>query len=421
MRRLFLGLALNSFLVLAITSCSRPSADLVEQKPVVDEPAKEARTAQEGNVPARPAAKRPTAVISSNAAPQPGPAAEPEGTLTPVVPPSIPEPVLAPPPSEPVTEASAVPETPKAPVPTARQVRIPSGTAVALRMIDSVRSNEAHVGQTFRASLDAPITVNGETIVPAGAGATVILVDVQSAGELKGKSVLKLELHSITAGNKSNLVQSDMFSREGAAQGARTARSVGIGAAIGGAIGAITGGKKGAVIGAGAGAGSGAAIEAARDEQIQIDSESRIDFRLTAPLDIALPAAANSTDRATLRSGPARIGDRLETASVDVSGEWLFTLNDPRGRREGRLVFQQNGTALRGTIIDDTTDGRLLGSAGGNSIRFTTDTEVRGRIVRMEYSGTISGDRMSGTATAAPDSSGARADQPIRWTAERAQ
>jgi hypothetical protein len=287
---------------------------------------------------------------------------------------------------------------------------------VALRMIDSVRSDDSHIGQTFQASLDEPITVDGETIVPAGARATVRLVDVKSAGELRGQSQLKLELATITAANKSYLVESDTFYKEGAAQGKRTVRSAGVGAAVGAVIGAIAGGKKGAIIGAGTGAGAGTVIEASRDEQIQIDSETRVDFSLTAPLKITLPLSGNSPQRSDSRSGPARVGGRVDVPSNsrDISGEWLFTLNDPRGRREGRIVFEQSGTNLRGTIIDDATDGTLRGTLGGNSIRFTTDTEVRGRILRMEFSGTVNGDRMSGTASAANGDS-------IRWTAEREQ
>ena len=84
-------------------------------------------------------------------------------------------------------------------------------------------------------------------------------------------------------------IDSNVFLREGASQTKQTAKSAGLGALIGAGIGAVTGGKKGAAIGAGVGAGGGVAVEAAsKNEQARIESETRIDFRLEAPLEVIL-------------------------------------------------------------------------------------------------------------------------------------
>jgi hypothetical protein len=217
-------------------------------------------------------------------------------------------------PEQPVTPPSAsvpFPNLPKMPPPpTTRPVTIPAGTLIALRMIDDVSSDESHAGQTFRASLAEAVRVDDEIVIPSGAKAVVKLVHVNSAGEFKGRSELELQLDSVSVGGKTYPIESDVYLRQGDAQGARTARAVGIGAAIGAAIGAITGGKKGAIIGAGTGAGSGAVVEAVREEQIRIDSESRIDFSLAAPLEIELPLAASSSAPGS-GSRPARLGERL--------------------------------------------------------------------------------------------------------------
>ena len=45
---------------------------------------------------------------------------------------------------------------------------IPIDTQVKIRMIDSVNSDTARLGQTFRASLDEPIYVNGQEVIPRG-------------------------------------------------------------------------------------------------------------------------------------------------------------------------------------------------------------------------------------------------------------
>src|SRR3981081_298663 len=46
---------------------------------------------------------------------------------------------------------------------------IPSGTVLKVRMIDGVDSETSQLGQTFQASLDDPIMIDGQTVVPRGA------------------------------------------------------------------------------------------------------------------------------------------------------------------------------------------------------------------------------------------------------------
>lgn len=43
---------------------------------------------------------------------------------------------------------------------------IPADTVVTVRMIDSVNSETARLGETFRASLDEPVVVNGREVIP---------------------------------------------------------------------------------------------------------------------------------------------------------------------------------------------------------------------------------------------------------------
>jgi len=189
---------------------------------------------------------------------------------------------------------------------------VPKGTPVSIRMIDAVDSATAHVGETFKASLDSPIVVDNETVFPKGAEVYVKLTKVESAGRLSGKSELQLQLDRIFLGDKSYVLESNTFENTGASQGARTARSAGLGAAIGAAIGAISGGGKGAIIGGATGAGAGAGVEAVRKgEQIRVDSETRLDFRLENPVDVTIqfPSPTNSSPHRSL-SGPNRFGTR---------------------------------------------------------------------------------------------------------------
>jgi hypothetical protein len=177
-------------------------------------------------------------------------------------------------------------------------------------MIDSIDSETANGGETFKASLDAPIVVDNETVFPIGAEVYVKLSKVQSAGRVRGRSELQLQLDRIFLGAKSYLLESSTYVITGASQAGRTAKTAGLGAAIGAAIGGISGGAKGAVIGGATGAGAGAGVEAIRKgEQVRVDSETQLEFRLEESVEVSLDSASASPQR-TNPSGPLRFGTR---------------------------------------------------------------------------------------------------------------
>jgi hypothetical protein len=174
-------------------------------------------------------------------------------------------------------------------------VQVPAGSVVTVRMIDDVDSATNHAGEIFHASLDAPIVVDNEVVVPIGADAYVKLVEAKSAGRMTGRSELSLELNRIEFQGKTYSVETAAYTQAGSSRGKRTAATVGGGAALGALIGAVAGGGKGAAIGAAVGAGAGTGVQAAtKGQQIKIPSETRLDFRLEQPLDITyIPGKAS--------------------------------------------------------------------------------------------------------------------------------
>ena len=166
-------------------------------------------------------------------------------------------------------------------------INIPQGTVISVRMIDNISSDQNNAGQTFRGSIADAIRMGNRTIVPRGATAYVKLVDVSSAGRVKGRSELKLQLERIVVGNHSYVVASNIVAFRGKSESKKTGKSAGIGALAGGGLGALLGGGKGAAIGAAVGAGAGVATNAAKKgEQVRIGSESLVRFQLSAPLRI---------------------------------------------------------------------------------------------------------------------------------------
>src|SRR5271165_6228425 len=63
-----------------------------------------------------------------------------------------------------------------------RSILVPASTNLVIRMIDGVDSERNSVGQTFAASLDEPVIINGETVIPRGADVVVKLVDAKESG-----------------------------------------------------------------------------------------------------------------------------------------------------------------------------------------------------------------------------------------------
>jgi len=162
------------------------------------------------------------------------------------------------------------------------KLTVPSGTVLAVRLVDTIDSEKNQPGQTFHATLDSPLAVDGETAIPKGADVEGHMVDVKSAGKFAGQSVVILQLDRISAGGKYYNLQTDQYKREGSSRGKNTAEKVGAGAGIGAIIGAIAGGGKGAAIGAAAGGGLGGGVQAAtKGQQIKLPSETVLNFTLT--------------------------------------------------------------------------------------------------------------------------------------------
>ena len=166
-------------------------------------------------------------------------------------------------------------------------VELPAGTNLVVRMIDGVDSEVNRVGQTFAASMDEPVLLNGETVIPRGADVVVKLVDAKESGKLAGRAELTLDLMSVKVDGRMVDINTQSVSRESTSRGQRTAKMAGGGAVLGAIIGGIAGGGKGAVIGAGAGGAGGAGVEeVTKGQRVKVPSETRLTFVLDTSIRI---------------------------------------------------------------------------------------------------------------------------------------
>jgi hypothetical protein len=221
-------------------------------------------------------------------APAPTPAYSSGRTGTGPQPPATDQPPVLRRTTPPATASGSATTTSTAPpAPRPANITIPGGTEITVRMIDPVDSEVNQIGETFRASLDEPIVVNGQTVAARGADVTAKLTEVAQAGRIAGRSELSLVLLDITLNGRKHEVTTSEVYEAGSSRGRQTATRVGVGAAIGATIGAIAGGGGGAARGAAAGAGAGTAIQVlTKGEKVQIPSEARLTFTLQNALTI---------------------------------------------------------------------------------------------------------------------------------------
>jgi len=168
---------------------------------------------------------------------------------------------------------------------------LPLGTQVPVRTEETIDSATAVEDQTFAAEIaDDVVDANGDTVVPRGANAQVIIRSATKGNRFHGTSDLVLDLQSISVGGKAYVVSTanlQQKGKQGFGANKRTAAFTGGGAALGAIIGAIAGGGKGAAIGAGAGAGAGAVTQVAtKGGAIKVPAETLLTFQLDKPVQI---------------------------------------------------------------------------------------------------------------------------------------
>ncbi len=233
------------------------------------------------------AASRPSPARAAKASPDAEPPAPPIAAQPEPVAASTPQPAPAP---EPAPVARAVPAEPAAPPPPPqpRSVTLTTGTLLSARLSQTLSTDKVKEGDSFTATLDKPLVVDGLVIAERGARVDGTVVESQEAGRVRGVSSLSIRLVRLLTSDGQRLeIQTDAFRKEGETSRKEDAAKVGGGAGLGAVIGAIAGGGKGAAIGAAIGGAAGAGtVAATRGKAAVLPVETRIDFRINQPVTI---------------------------------------------------------------------------------------------------------------------------------------
>jgi hypothetical protein len=165
----------------------------------------------------------------------------------------------------------------------AAPLTVPAGVSVTVRMLDGVDSATSYAGETFRATLEQALMVDGKTLVPRGAEAIGRLVSVERAGRFRGRPSVTLELTALNFDGQSVAIQTSAHQEQGASQTKRTAILAGGGTVLGTIIAAVAGG--GILLGSNVGGAAGTVAQAVSgSKDLRIPAEALVMFTLQSPI-----------------------------------------------------------------------------------------------------------------------------------------
>lgn len=165
--------------------------------------------------------------------------------------------------------------------PGGQPVTIPSGAMLRVRINQGLDSKHTQPGTIFDAVVLNDVVADNFVAVPRGATVKGTVVDSQSAGTLKGRGELALQLTEVVLAGRAYPIVSDTWSKHGGDKTVRTVDSaLGLGA-VGAVIGGVAGGGAGAAIGAGVGGAAGVGASAISDSgKAYIPAEAILIFHL---------------------------------------------------------------------------------------------------------------------------------------------
>ena len=237
------------------------------------QPAQPAPAPASAEQPAPPPAQAASTSPPASTATQPPPRSEPRTpSATAATPPAAP----APPPA---------PEPP--PAPKFREVTVPAGTEISVKILNTLASNTSKVEDPVRGSVAKSVVVSETTAIPAGSELSGTVIEANESGRVKGKASIAIRFDRMTVRGESMRIATARVAREAAQDKKQDVKKGGIGAGVGAAVGGIVGGGKGAAIGAVAG-GAGT-VMATKGNEVQVAPGTIVTVLLQEPLTLSVP------------------------------------------------------------------------------------------------------------------------------------
>jgi hypothetical protein len=161
---------------------------------------------------------------------------------------------------------------------------VPTGTELTVRLEEPLSSATATEEDRFIASVDRPVRVGGDVIVPAGSELRGIIRRSQPAERPQRAGRLELEFDALYVDGRRVDVRTSVVALEDEEAANNTKRKAGIGAVLGGVVGGLLKGRTGALVGVLLG---GGAIVAQRGQDVELPEGTLLTVRLER--DLSLP------------------------------------------------------------------------------------------------------------------------------------
>jgi hypothetical protein len=175
-----------------------------------------------------------------------------------------------------------------APASAVREITIPAGTPLRVRLNSTISTATARAEQAVSATLTAPVRINGFVVAPAGSQLHGYLSSIHRSGKVKGRASLAVRFtRLVMAGRDESYPIAAGFSRIAPATKKNDALKIGVPAAGGAVIGGLVGGKKGVATGAAVGGGAGTAVVlTTRGKEVVLPRGTVAAIRLQRPVDV---------------------------------------------------------------------------------------------------------------------------------------
>jgi len=116
--------------------------------------------------------------------------------------------------------------------------KLPEGTALPVRLLSTLSSASSHAGDSFSATIDEPVVIDGQTLIAPGTSATGRVLEAKPAARSRGGSVksspessgesslepgyLRIVLVSLDVGGKPVMIETSSIFAKGGSREERT-------------------------------------------------------------------------------------------------------------------------------------------------------------------------------------------------------
>jgi len=191
--------------------------------------------------------------------------------------------------------------TPPPPPPPPQKITVPAGTVLQVRTVEGLSSETNHEGDAWHGTLNSDITVDDQTVIPAGADVEGHVMEAHASTHYTGGASLVLGVDKVNFDGKTYQIATDTWQRKADTRGKNTVEKTAGGAAVGAILGGIFGGGKGAAIGSVAGAGAGAGANTiTKGQKVELRPETLVSFKLQNPISV-MPSASTGRHGTVIR------------------------------------------------------------------------------------------------------------------------